>query len=579
MSDVPLSLPREEEGPGSPSDAAEFEYMLATGDIEAAYDVTRQVLAQLGWTQDEIRNFAWDLETPLPTAPGSVDAVDFNPNHDERGLFSSGGVMISIDRIKPTQPKKETTQAGVDKYVADFKSGKKVKPIVAIHDRESGDYLVLDGHHRLAAAKQSGLGSMAVRSAASVKTSKEAHQYVRGDIPDKEKRRITKMIGDATFDFNPNHLPPGPGGGEFSSGEGGGGGPELLTGTGQGDLKHYKPSANFEEHRRLVDRMQADVKGNSTYRWQLRKLAEETTNANLMSGQSTIQISHERETIKTAIVASYQKEANAQAAKGNITKAQGLWRSGEREQGPPVDVRPSWFPGERPTTTTPRAPATPPVTTPRAPAIPPATTAGRTRAPVVESEAVRLGKGVADRFAKETGYPRDLIQVKSGQAPDTIWGSGAGLFGRSFDPFQNFEGRVEIYPDVIASHQRSIDGTLAHEIMHQKYAHYAKDIGTADIIAHMNELESTDGHTPYSSWHWARATVDRTKKMLAVNETLAEMAAMKAKGQHDAFARIPQTWRTLFDAVDAHWTKVVKEGTIYRGLSYLRPRPRAGTTT
>jgi hypothetical protein len=178
-----------------------------------------------------------------------------------------------------------------------------------------------------------------------------------------KERHAGKFTHDAAFaDFNPYHLGPGPGGGQFTTGEGGGGGAEAKGQQTAGArpsspvLRHWQPSSDIVSHGQNIRQLELRPRGNSTYRWQLRRYEEEGHQmyAGLQNGAELR--SAEQSRINTLIGQSYMLEAQRLHERGFDERATRMWTSGERDQGRvgALSVRPTWFGGRDTATSTPR---------------------------------------------------------------------------------------------------------------------------------------------------------------------------------------------------------------------------------
>lgn len=98
-------------------------------------------------------------------------------------ISTGGAKSVDIDKVKTSQAKSETNKYRVEHYqeALSGKAGKKSKviPLEVVHNKEDDDYRLLDGHHRLYAARKLGLKQVKVRVAFTAKNAKEANQYIR----------------------------------------------------------------------------------------------------------------------------------------------------------------------------------------------------------------------------------------------------------------------------------------------------------------------------------------------------------------------------------------------------------------
>ncbi len=69
--------------------------------------------------------------------------------------------MIAIDKlIADIQPRVETKQEVIDEYAELLLSGVQMPPITVFYDKETGQFYLADGYHRVAAARQAGLAQI-----------------------------------------------------------------------------------------------------------------------------------------------------------------------------------------------------------------------------------------------------------------------------------------------------------------------------------------------------------------------------------------------------------------------------------
>jgi phage-related protein (TIGR01555 family) len=120
------------------------------------------------WTEDE-RQRAMLEEDGNPDQPRAAN-----------GQWGSGGTSVPIDKLKTSQLASETDKETVKSYREKIRNGEKLKPIEVVKVKDTGNYHILDGHHRLAAAKAEHLKTVNVRVAVTVKTPREATEYIRG---------------------------------------------------------------------------------------------------------------------------------------------------------------------------------------------------------------------------------------------------------------------------------------------------------------------------------------------------------------------------------------------------------------
>jgi hypothetical protein len=86
---------------------------------------------------------------------------------------------VSVGSIRTMQPTSETNKSGVLKYRRRIQSGEKLNPLVVVRNSSTGNYHLMDGHHRLAAMKAEGLSKVPVKVHTTVKNSAEAGRYYR----------------------------------------------------------------------------------------------------------------------------------------------------------------------------------------------------------------------------------------------------------------------------------------------------------------------------------------------------------------------------------------------------------------
>lgn len=114
-----------------------------------------------------------------------MDAEDaWDPSkhpRDNKGQWASvaGAKDVDIGRVKTSQARSETNKTQVEHYRQMLRGKNRVMPLEVVHNLEEDDYRLLDGHHRLYAARREGLDKVRVRVAHKSKTTKEANSYIR----------------------------------------------------------------------------------------------------------------------------------------------------------------------------------------------------------------------------------------------------------------------------------------------------------------------------------------------------------------------------------------------------------------
>lgn len=131
---------------------------------------------------DEALHRAAGLGGRLDALAGRMDA-EFNEGDHPRsgdGKFGSGGGnTASVDLVKTTQLKAETKATGVKMYRERLRKGENIGPIEVVKAKDTGEYFLLDGHHRLAAYKAEGKKEIPIKIHAESSNGKKAREYVR----------------------------------------------------------------------------------------------------------------------------------------------------------------------------------------------------------------------------------------------------------------------------------------------------------------------------------------------------------------------------------------------------------------
>jgi phage-related protein (TIGR01555 family) len=118
---------------------------------------------------------------------------------DKNGRWATtpGSKMVDIGAVKTMQGRDETDKVTLEMYREHIRAGTRLSPLDVIHVKETGNYHVLDGHHRLYAARDEKLGRVRVRVAAKVDKVREATKYYRAmRFEDAEPDAVLATIQD-----------------------------------------------------------------------------------------------------------------------------------------------------------------------------------------------------------------------------------------------------------------------------------------------------------------------------------------------------------------------------------------------
>lgn len=177
---------------------------------------------------------------------------------------------------------------------------------------------------------------------------------------------------------------------------------------------------------------------------------------------------------------------------------------------------------------------------------------------------------IVNKLAAKMGIPKDKIEMREQDEP----ADEQGKLMAQYDPATD---KISVFPEGFAHGKQELIGTLAHEIMHQKFKTVVFELKRQKKLFDAGEdrrklqiyneiapvfqednrslYEHADGQTRYSTLFWDSYKQDRTqpKYARAVNETLAEVEYLRAIGQdkdiHPLFGNLARRIRGFAESL------------------------------
>lgn len=202
------------------------------------------------------------------------------------------------------------------------------------------------------------------------------------------------------------------------------------------------------------------------------------------------------------------------------------------------------------------------------------------------SETISRNISAARSYAQESGFNPDHIEQGGPGRKFTVGGESMEA-GAEFHPTT---GKISIYDGVLSDPDENfVKGVVAHEINHAKFMsvseqydsektslafnrhkldrdgellpQYRKEYPTYHALHSYfdgdkyDQLSREDGVTDYSRAYWKGRGLKGSKRMTAIDETLAEVSYLRAQNKA---GNVSDTWSKLERTVHAHYSKANK---------------------